>query len=215
MRIDSLQISEIQKIISTGSGEWWDKDWTTGFFKKPVEGKVWLGYEGLDGDAQSDRKNHGGSDKAICAYCSDHFSYWSKQLINVSGGAFGENLTLSGITERDVRVGDIYELGECLVEVSQPRQPCWKLARRWRIKDLSAQVEKTGFTGFYFRVIRNGFIERGNEFKLIDQGKFSISYCNEIFHHDRKNLEAAKELASYRQLSASWKDSLSNRFRSQ
>ena len=213
MKIESLQLSEIRDIKSTGSGEWWDKDWTTGFFKQGVEGKVWLGYEGLEGDAQSDRKNHGGSDKAVCVYCGDHFSYWADQLNGVSGGAFGENLTVSRATEKDVNVGDVYEVGEALVEVSQPRQPCWKLARRWRIKDLTAQIEKNGYSGFYFRVLRNAYIQAGDEFRLIEKGEFSIAYCNQIFHHERKNFKAAKELASYRQLSASWKDSLMKRVR--
>ena len=115
--------------------------------------------------------------------------------------------------EEDINVGDVYEVGDALVEVSQPRQPCWKLARRWRIKDLTAQVEKTGYTGFYFRVLRNGYIQAGDEFRLIEKGEFSLAYCNQIFHHERKNIEAAEELASYRQLSASWKDSLMKRVR--
>jgi len=213
MKIDSLQLSDLRDIQNTGSGEWWDKDWTTGFYKKTVEGKVWLKYEGLEGDAQSDRKNHGGSDKALCVYSGDHFDYWASQLKDVTGGAFGENLTVSGATEKDICVGDIYEVGEVLLEVSQPRQPCWKLARRWRIKDLTAQVERTGYTGFYFRVLRNGYIQAGDEFKLIEKGCHSIDYCNHIFHHDKQNLEAAKLLASYPQLSASWKDSLMSRVR--
>ena len=169
-----------------------------------------MAYEVLKGDEQSDRAEHGGSDKALCVYSQDHYGYWQSIIGDIAGGSFGENLTVEGLREEDVRIGDIYEIGEALVQVSQPRQPCWKLARRWRIKDLTKQVEQTGFTGFYFRVLRHGFIEAGQEFSLIERGeeKWTVAKCNDLMHHDRKNLIEIQELCDYQPLSANWKDNL-------
>ncbi|MCW0217176.1 MAG: MOSC domain-containing protein, partial [Prosthecobacter sp.] len=94
--------------------------------------------------------------------------------------------------------------------VSQPRQPCWKLARRWQVKDLTAQVERTGYTGFYFRVKKHGWVEAGQDLHLIERTfpQWSIALANEIMHHRRADHEAARELAECPLLSASWKDGL-------
>ena len=213
MKLKSLQLSQVKTIETRGSGEWWDKTWTTGFYKTPVAGAVWLRYEGLKGDEQSNRAEHGGSDKAVCVYTNHHYPHWESIITDMSAGAFGENLTVEGMLEEGVRIGDVYEIGECLVQISQPRQPCWKLARRWRIKDLTKQVEQTGFTGFYFRVLRHGFIEAGQKFKLIEKGeeKWTVAKCNKLMHHDRKNLTEIQELCDYQPLSANWKDNLYTR----
>ena len=214
MFIKSLQVSQIQTIADTGSGEWWDKEWTTGFFKVPVTGAVHLGYEGFLNDDQADRRNHGGSDKAVCAYSDDYRDFWKPQLGDFECGAFGENLTLSGCTEADVNVGDTYKIGEeVLVQVSQPRQPCWKLARRWKIKNLTKQVEVSGKTGFYFRVLKSGKIQSGQELDLVEQGAFSVAYCNEILYRDKNNFAALEKLAHYSALSASWKDTFVSRLK--
>ncbi len=211
IKIKSLQVSEIKTISDTGSGEWWDKEWTTGFFKVPVEGAIHLGYEGFAKDDQADRRHHGGSDKAICVYSDDHRGFWREQLGDFEDGAFGENFTITNACEESVHVGDIYKIGEeVLVQVSQPRQPCWKLARRWKIKDLTKQVELSGKTGFYFRVLNPGFVEAGQELQLIERGEYSLAHCNEIRYRDKNNREALLKLAYYPALSASWKDSFLN-----
>src|ERR1700680_3683799 len=111
-----------------------DKPWTTGFFKTPIEGPVFVGTTNLAGDGQADLINHGGVDKAVLAYSADHYPKWRDELHipDMPFGAFGENLTISGLTEESVCIGDIFRVGSVKFEVSQPRQPCWKLARRWR-----------------------------------------------------------------------------------
>ena len=122
------------------------RTWTTGFYKEPVLGPVWLGKTNLVGDGQADLVNHGGIDKAVNVYPFDHFAFWQEDL-NIPAlptGAFGENFTTQGFIEKDISVGDIFTLGEALVQVSQPRQPCWKLSRRWQIKDLAAFVIQYG-----------------------------------------------------------------------
>lgn len=195
-----------------GSGEWWDKEWRTGMYKQPRNGPEWLGYGGFRSDEQADTRFHGGVDKAVCVYPSEHYPYWTK-LEEMSGalpGAFGENITSAGLLEDEVCIGDIYAIGEALVQVSQPRQPCWKLGRRWRVKDLALQVERTGKTGFYFRVLRHGHVKQGDAFSLTSrvQPQWTISRCNGVMHHDKGDIEAARELSSCPELSGSWKDGL-------
>src|ERR1700722_16927674 len=107
-----------------------DKPWTTGFFKAPVDGPIFVGTTNLAGDGQADLKNHGGVDKAVLAYSADHYPRWRDELRlpGMPFGAFGENLTIAGLKEELVCIRDIFRVGTVTFEVSQPRQPCWKLA---------------------------------------------------------------------------------------
>ncbi|MGC3957133.1 MAG: MOSC domain-containing protein [Verrucomicrobiota bacterium] len=208
----SIQVSDVTEIPAGGSDAWWDKSWTTGFYKRPVRGRVWLGYQGLRGDQQADRKYHGGADKAVCVYAGEHYPTWREmlKLPEIAHGAFGENFTVQGLLETGVCIGDIFQIGAARAQVSQPRQPCWKLARRWRIKDLTAQVEQNGRTGFYFRVLQHGWVEAGERFELLERPfpEWTIARANEVMHHRRSDFAAARTLASCPLLSASWKDSL-------
>jgi MOSC domain-containing protein YiiM len=212
MTLLSLQTSAIREVPTQESGEWWDKAWSTGFYKEPVLTPLWLGYEGLKGDQQADRRYHGGSEKAVCVYASEHFPYWQEKLglATLPPGAFGENFTTAGLLETEVCIGDVYAIGEARVQVSQPRQPCWKLARRWQVKDLTAQVERTGFTGFYFRVLQHGWVQAGMAFTRLERPfpQWSVALANEIMHHRRADAAAAQALAGCPALSSSWKDSL-------
>src|SRR5690606_18685860 len=108
-----------------------DRPWTTGFFKEPTLGPVWLGRTNLEGDGQADLVHHGGPDKAVLAYSADHYAAWREVLNNpaLPFGAFGENFTIEGLKEADVCIGDTWKVGdEATIQLSQPRQPCWKLA---------------------------------------------------------------------------------------
>ena len=122
-----------------------EKAWTTAIYKDPVEGFVQVSKLGIEGDGQADLKNHGGHDKAICVYPAEHYDYWQGEVglpKDFHRGAFGENLTVGGINEETVSLGDVWQVGTTKLQVSQPRQPCWKLARRWGVKDLALQVQK-------------------------------------------------------------------------
>ncbi|MBI1177874.1 MOSC domain-containing protein [bacterium] len=208
----SIQIASAAEIPATGIAAWWDKPWTSGFHKQAVAGRIWLGYEGLRGDQQADRENHGGVDKAVCVYAAEHYPSWRDvlKLPEMAHGAFGENFTVQGLMESEICIGDVFQVGAARVQVSQPRQPCWKLARRWRIKDLSAQVEQNGRTGFYFRVLQHGWVEAGDTIELVDRSfpRFAVAYANQIMHRRKNDIAAAMELASCPLLSGSWKDSL-------
>ena len=210
----ALQLGKALQLEPAGTGEWWDKPWQTGFYKQP-QPRAWLGYEGFRGDEQADRRYHGGPDKAVCVYPHEHYHFWQSELpdLEMPTGAFGENLTTAGLLESGVCIGDVYAVGEALVQVSQPRQPCWKLARRWQVKDLTARVERTGLTGFYFRVKRHGHVSAGDAISLLERPfpEWTIERCNRIMHHEKSAAESARALAGCPDLSASWKDSLSAR----
>lgn len=135
----------------------------TGIYKKPVQGSVQLHTLGFEGDGQADLKHHGGPDKAVCAYPLEHYSYWEQQLgKKLEYSAFGENITTTGLLETEVCIGDVYEIGTTLLQVSQPRYPCFKLSQKHGPADLPAQVLDTKYSGFYFRVIREGEISAGD-----------------------------------------------------
>jgi MOSC domain-containing protein YiiM len=189
--------------------------WTTGFFKLPVANPVWLGRLNLDGDAQADLENHGGLDKAVNVYPIEHYAYWTQTipLKDLPAGAFGENFTTAGLTESEVCIGDTFQIGESLVQASQPRQPCWKLARRWGVKDLAIQFQETGRTGWYFRVLREGFVKAEDKLVLVDRPypQWTIAAANLIMHHKTEDRDAARGLANCPTLSSRWRVKLSRR----
>ncbi len=208
----SIQVSLPRHFGVEGAPDPMDRPWTTGFFKEPVEGPVWLGRTNLVGDGQADRKNHGGPDKAVLAYSAEHYPIWRVELNrpDLPYGAFGENFTIAGLTEETVCIGDVYAIGEARVQVSQPRQPCWKIARRWRIKDLTARVRETGRTGWYLRVLEEGYVEAGMPVELLERPfpQWTVARATEIMHRRNEDREAAMALAACPALSAVWRESL-------
>lgn len=186
----------------------------TGIVKKPVSSLLHLSKLGLEGDGQADLTVHGGVDKALCVYSEEHYAYWEEQRgRQLEPVTFGENLTVRGMLEEDVCIGDVYAIGEALVQVSQPRQPCHKLAKRMDWPQATLYVQETGYTGYYFRVLEEGVISHNSSIKLVrrDQHGVTLAYANRIKYHDKKNLAAARELASLEALSESWKASFRKR----
>lgn len=210
--VEALFLGPAKDVSAGGSDAWWDKPWRTGYFKAPQAARCWLGYQGFRGDEQADRQHHGGVDKAVCVYPLEHYAAWRAELAmpELPFGAFGENITVVGLTEERVFIGDVFSLGEAVVQVSQPRQPCWKLARRWRIKELPARAEQSGRTGFYFRVLEHGWVEPGAALRLIErtEPRWSVAAANHVMHHAKDDRDAARALAACRLLSGSWKDQL-------
>jgi MOSC domain-containing protein YiiM len=192
-----------------------DKPWTTGFFKTPIEGPVFVGATNLAGDGQSDLKNHGGVDKAVLAYSADHYPKWREELLmpDMPCGAFGENLTIAGLSEESVCIGDVLRVGPVSFEVSQPRQPCWKLARRWRMHELVGLVVRNGRTGWYLRVLEQGWIEAQMPVALTDRPnpEWSIARANETLHLHQTDLPLTLELAAVPGLACSWVEELRER----
>lgn len=214
-QIASIQVGLPQSLGSKNSSDSMNRPWTTGFFKDPIQGTIWLGRTHLSGDGQADLKHHGGTEKAVLAYAAQHYYYWRENLDlpHLPHGAFGENFTVAGQSEDSVCIGDTYEIGDVKVQVSQPRQPCWKLSRRWRIKNLAQQVQKMGFTGWYFRVLQEGIVAPGLELVLCDRPypQWTIARANRIMHHEQDNRAAAAELARCSFLAPNWQRTLLQR----
>ena len=207
--IASLQVGLPASLGQKGAEEPMDRPWRSGIYKEPVEGPVWLGEINLDGDGQADLKHHGGPDKALCVYPAAHYPYWSQRLsTELAYGAFGENITAGGQDERGVCIGDVYAVGEAIVQVSQPRSPCWKLARRWRLKALALGVQETGYTGWYLRVLRPGHIAAGQTLALVDRPypEWSVARVNTLRYSPRPDREAARALAACDALTPGWRE---------
>ncbi|MES2460630.1 MAG: MOSC domain-containing protein [Armatimonadota bacterium] len=204
-RIVSLRVS-LPKKMTTAAG----KEWRSAIAKEPVEKPVLLGQENLAGDYQANRKYHGGPDKAICGYSAEHFPYWLETLgKELPFGAFGENITVAGLTEDILCIGDILEIGSggVRVQVSQPRQPCANVSKRWNRPDLPRRMEETGWTGFYTRVINSGEISPGDSLTLRERPHpgWTILRANRLMYAkalDGAQLTELKELVF---LSAEWK----------
>ena len=211
----SVQVGKPAFHGTPGAADPMDRPWLSGIFKSPISGPVPVRRTNLDGDGQADLANHGGVDKAVLAYAADHYPGWRERLNrpDLPFGAFGENLTISGVTEANVCIGDVWRCGEVVFEVSQPRQPCWKLARRWKVKELPAIVVATGRSGWYLRVLQEGVIEAGQAFELIERPnpEWPIERANRVMYHMRDDRAANAELAAVPQLAMSWREELLQR----
>jgi MOSC domain-containing protein YiiM len=156
--------------------------WSTGIYKQPVEGRVRLDFFNLEGDGQADLSVHGGRSKAVMVYSADHYPFWRAELpkVEFSYGAFGENFSVSGMNEDNVCLGDIYTIGEAIVQVTQPRQPCWKLAQRLQTRNIGAMVIKSGYSGWYLGVLQEGDVEAGQSFTLMERPypEWTITHAN-------------------------------------
>ncbi len=192
-----------------------DKTWESGIFKYPVTGRIWLDTLNLHGDAQQDLKNHGGVNRAVLAYGAAHYHDWRIELgkADFPHGAFGENLTVSELTEESVYLGDVYAVGEARIQVTQPRWPCWKLARRWDIKDLTARVEHKGWGGWYQRVLQPGYLQAGDAYTLLERPypQYSIALINDLMAGRNDNPTLLAELAQVEALSPEWRGTFARR----
>ena len=149
----------------------------SGIVKRPVDGPVRVGPTNLEGDGQADLSVHGGVDMAVYAYPGEHYASWADQLgrDDLTPGFFGENLTVEGLTEDDVRIGDRFRVGTALLEVSQPRLPCFKLAARSGEPAIAKPMLKTGRTGWYMRVVEEGVVAAGDAITRVDRAEPSMT----------------------------------------
>ncbi|WP_372651867.1 MOSC domain-containing protein [Draconibacterium sp.] len=169
------------KIISTNIAEariikWKGKEVPTGLFKFSVYKGIFLGKEDVKHDNVMDRRYHGGIDKACYLYSADHYPYWQNLYtdLEMPWGMFGENLTVEGLHEKEINIGDTFKIGEAVVQVTQPRQPCFKLQFRFNDNNIVRQFVDSGFSGVYVRILEKGHVNPGDNMQLIDK-KQSLS----------------------------------------
>nr|WP_319571374.1 MOSC domain-containing protein [uncultured Draconibacterium sp.] len=170
MKIISTNIAEARII------EWKGKEVPTGLYKFGVKQRIFLGKEDVEHDNVMDRRYHGGVDKACYLYSADHYQYWQNLYpeLEMPYGMFGENLTVEGLHEKEINIGDTYKIGEAVVQVTQPRQPCFKLQFRFNNNNIVRQFVDSGFSGVYVRILKNGHVNPGDSMQLIDK-KQSLS----------------------------------------
>ncbi|KAA9019483.1 MOSC domain-containing protein [Niallia endozanthoxylica] len=213
--IEKLFAGKVKKLGSLHAATLMEREWETGMFKERMIGEIWLEKTGLIGDEVADTKNHGGVEKALFAYPIKHYDDWRKEpkLETIEVGAMGENLAVSQMEESSVCVGDTYQFGDAVIQVSQPRQPCWKPARRFRLIDFAIQIQQSGRTGWYFRVLKEAFVHDKQELVLLDRPypQWTISKCNEVMHMKKDDIRLAKKLASCELLALNWKQTLQKR----
>ena len=172
MRLSSLNLGQPELLSDPFVSDGLDRPWRSAIRKRPASGAVRLTRLGLEGDAVADQIDHGGPDQAVLAYAGDHYPRWRAELGDREGlgpGGFGENLTVEGADESEVRLGDIWAVGEARLEVSQPRVPCENLARRFGVRDLVKRVVSTGRPGWYLRVLREGEVRTGEPVVLLER----------------------------------------------
>jgi len=213
--IVSIQVGQVAKYVDQRPADGTSRDWSTAFFKTTVAGSIRANSLGLSGDEQADRRNHGGLDKAVLLYAADHYPSWRTHLSlpDMPHGGFGENLTIAGLDEESVSIGDRYQVGGVLLEVSQPRQPCWKMGRRWQIVDLPKQVIQNGRGGWYCRVLTEGELSAGMAIHLAARPRpaWTVARANRLLYHEQDDLAALEALANVPELSWAWREELLER----
>ncbi len=190
---------------------------STGIFKRPVPSQARLRWLNFDADGQADLWGHGGAFRAVYVYSNDHYFYWQEALgrDDLSPGQFGENLTVSGMSDNEVFVGDVYRLGTAVVEVSQPRVPCFKLALKMGIDGFQDRFRRSGRVGFYLRVRQQGEVGAGDRFELLgrDPNGMSVRAVNDLLYFSTSDLAGTRRALSIAALSHGWKESFEERLR--
>jgi MOSC domain-containing protein YiiM len=208
------------KLISVNVGRprivtWKGTQVSTSIFKHPVEGAVDVKKLNLREDQQADLSVHGGPNKAVYAYASEHYPYWRTQLpeSELPWGAFGENLTTEGLSEDALHIGDRLRIGSALLMVTQPRVPCYKLTIRFDRDDLIKRFIRSKTSGFYFAVLEEGQLAVGDGVEIVhrDPAAVSVNDINHLYYGKTHNAELVRRAVNLEALPESWRDHLRQR----
>ena len=192
-------------------------EFTSAFGKQPVDGPVHVTDTHIEGDQFANPKAHGGTDKAVLCYAAKHYRSTAEDSLQKrfpdcrwSPGALGENWTVEGLSETNVCVGDVFRVGQTRVQVSQPRQPCWKINRFHRQPKLLKTISETGRTGWYLRVLQTGPVQAGDPMSLEERPHpdWSIERLNDFLFGRRVDLAGTMELMAIAELADAWKDAI-------
>jgi MOSC domain-containing protein YiiM len=202
MKIAALNVAKPRIVEYKG------KAVSTGIYKMPVEGPRMVRATNIDGDGQADLTVHGGPDKAVYGFPSEHYAVYAETLGHelYEPGQFGENLTTEGMLETEVRIGDHYRAGEVVLEVSQPRAPCFKFAIKMGTPSAIRLYLQSAMTGFYFRVIEEGMIAAGDTIErvFVNQGAPTVDDVHRLYFLDKANVEGLKNASRCAALEAGW-----------
>ena len=209
MKILSINVSEPQKVTFNG------KELITSIYKKPVSNKVTVSSQGIEGDRQADLTVHGGYDKAVYAYSYTHYQTWSEKLNSAfkDYGLVGENLTIDDFDEDKINIGDQFKINECLLQVSQPRIPCYKIGIKLNSREFPKMFSQSGLLGSYLRVIHDGEIRSGDEIHKVhsEENSMSIKDIAHLLFVDVKNIELMKQALDIKPLTEEIKEKFRER----
>ena len=203
------------KLVSVNVGlprevDWHGRGVRTSIWKTPVEDRVRVNRLNLEGDRQSDLSVHGGAEKAVYAYPSEHYEYWGRELpgTDFPWGAFGENFTTEGLLEGDVRIGDRLRVGSAEFLVTQPRMPCYKLGVRFGRDDMVRRFLRSGRTGFYLAVSREGEVVRGDPVEITSRSDHDVTVADiaALYTHDADNQSLLRRAVALPALPEDWRD---------
>jgi len=190
MKVISTNLGKPRTILRNGKEE------QTGIYKYPTNDTLFLGKTDVEKDTVIDRKHHAGVDKACYLFSADHYPYWKKRYpqLEWKWGMFGENLTIEGLNEADLRIGDIYKIGTASVQVSQPREPCYKLGVRFGSQEIIRQFIDHGFPGTYVRILEEGKVAPNDELILVQRSgnPLTVKQFYELLFSKKKDLEIVK-----------------------
>ena len=182
---------------------------STGIFKEPVTGRVMLRTLNLDGDRQADLTVHGGPEKAVYVYPSEHYAFWKEELpeLDLPWGMFGENFTTEGLLETETHVGDRFRIGSAEVMVTQPRMPCYILGIRFGRNDIIKRFLISERTGFYVSVLREGEVGAGDEFELIARNSSGVRVVDitRLYGSEKGNVDLMRRAIATEPLPDSWR----------
>ena len=204
MQVISVNVGQPRKVL------WNDQIVETGIFKEAVEGRVAVRRLNIDGDRQADLEVHGGLDKAIYAYPAEHYPFWRGQFpeMELPWGMFGENLTLTGLLEDTVHIGDHFQVGSAKLMVTQPRLPCFKLGIKFGRDDILKRFLMSGMTGFYFAVLEEGEVAAGDPISLLHQDEHLVQVADivRLYREDKYNLDLIRRVLAVEALPEEWRE---------
>jgi MOSC domain-containing protein YiiM len=190
-----------------------DQEIDTGICKQTIE-EAFLTKEGFRGDGVADLRYHGGPERAVCVYPFEHYLLWEKEFKKpLPSSTFGENLTVTNMLEKDVCIGDIFRLGDAVIQITQGRIPCSTITKRTNNPSLLKRMVQTGFTGYLCRVLEEGMVRKNSKIILLESHpkQVSILYGNEIYFHNHKDVEGIKRLLDVQELANEWQEMLVDR----
>lgn len=190
-----------------------DKKVVTGICKETVQ-EAFLTVDGFHGDGVADVRHHGGLDRAVCVYPYEHYALWKREFGSpLAQSTFGENFTVSNMLERDIHIGDIFQVGEAVIQVTQSRIPCSTITKRTGLPLLLKRMIETGYTGYLCRVLEEGMVRSDSEITLLktDLARVSVLFTNEIYFHQANNHSAVKKILEVDALAVKWREGLEKR----
>ena len=208
--LQAIQVGTPQRYAIPDAAAARQRFWQTSFVRVPSPQRRWLATTHLAGNTQADTRNHGTPNQAVLVYAAAHYPCWQAEFgrTEIGSGGFAENFTVDGLDETNVCIGVVYAIGDARIQVTGPRYPCVKISRRWGIPTLTARVAETGRTGWYCRVLQEGWVEPGLPIELVDRScpRVTVALVNDFAHGRNRNVEAARELAACPLLPEWWQD---------